>query len=75
MGRGWHPFGRDGECSHEESLVVSVSGITRVLCEQCGHVEVRGAESPVESTDRSRFARTSERGGRHAVSPSDGQQR
>jgi hypothetical protein len=65
MGRDWYLFGRAPECTHENTVTVSTSGITRMVCQRCRHVEIRGFDFVVGELDRSLFARGSE-SGRHS---------
>lgn len=51
-------FGRAPECAHREAVMVTTYGLTRSVCEQCGHVEITKAPTLSGEVDRSRFARS-----------------
>jgi hypothetical protein len=54
------------KCLHSSTLDMTTNGLTRLVCEYCGHVAIRPAAITLSEVDRSRFARRSE-GGRHAA--------
>lgn len=53
----WRLLSRAQGCGHNETVIVSTGGITRVVCERCGHVEIRGDEALSGVLDRRAFAR------------------
>jgi hypothetical protein len=48
---------RVDECRHVNTIETISSGLSRVVCEGCGHLSIRPLASAVSEVDRSRFAR------------------
>ena len=58
------------KCLHSSTLDVTTNGLTRLVCENCGHVAIRPAPIRLSEIDRSSFARRSEGGRRRAEADS-----
>ncbi len=56
---------RQARCAHRVTISVQASGIERQVCEACGHVSVQFVSGLSGEVDRDRFARPTERGGKH----------
>lgn len=72
MDMGRSRLGRNKTCAHASTIEVTTSGLTRVVCEDCGLVAIT-AVSPISSeVDRSRFERRSDRPAKHSDLPTPG---
>lgn len=56
---------RIDECPHQANIEVTTSGLTRMVCENCGHVTIQPSGELSGDIDRSRFGRRSERSAGH----------
>ncbi len=74
MGLGLGRFRRGNKCAHSSTLEVTTNGLTRLVCENCGHVAIRPVAGIVGDIDRSSFARRSESGRRRAEANRPGDQ-
>ncbi len=74
MGLGLRRFRRGNTCAHSSTLEVTTNGLTRLVCENCGHVAIRPVAGIVSDIDRSSFARRSESGRRRAEQDRPGDQ-
>lgn len=48
-------------CTHPDALVVSTSGLDRILCETCGHVSFKYERAMSPHVSRAQFARPVDR--------------
>lgn len=66
MALGFGRFRGGVKCLHSSTLDLTTNGLTRLVCEYCGHVAIRPAAITLSEVDRSSFARRSEGGRRRA---------
>ncbi len=60
MGKGLRWLAHDQTCAHEHTKTISTGVITRVVCQDCGHVEIQEATGLSGEVNRSLFERKSE---------------
>lgn len=61
LARAW----RQRRCRHANIVSTTSGGVSRAVCESCGHVSVTWAAEIATEVDRSSFARPAERHPRH----------